>query len=123
MRAILALSANKQKFASLCVSPSRHSVTISNSANNEDNEKTLFALLGFLFITLAAQAQEDGANLAKQAGEALTRYNIDPTANAAKLDEANKKLTKHSNWLMLKRLLLLGSPKATFTTPTPKRYG
>ena len=55
-------------------------------------KKTLFALLCFLFITLSAQAQEDGANLAKQAGEALTSYNIDPTANAPKLDEAKQKI-------------------------------
>ena len=55
-------------------------------------KKTLFALSGFLFVTLAAQAQEDGANLAKQAGEALASYHIDPTANAAKLDEAKQKI-------------------------------
>ena len=55
-------------------------------------KKTLFALSGFLFITLVAQAQEDGSNLAKQAGEALTSYHIDPTANAAKLDQAKQKI-------------------------------
>ena len=55
-------------------------------------KKTLFALSGFLFITLVALAQEDGSNLAKQAGEALTSYHIDPTANAAKLDEAKQKI-------------------------------
>jgi len=55
-------------------------------------KKMLFALAGFLFITLAAQAQEDGAKLAKQAGKALATYNIDPASNAAKLDEAKQKI-------------------------------
>lgn len=55
-------------------------------------KKMLFALSGLLFITLAAQAQEDGAKLAKQAGKALTSYNIDQASNAAKLDEAKQKI-------------------------------
>ncbi len=52
----------------------------------------LFAFAGFVFITIAAQAQDDGPKLAKQAGKALTTYNIDPKTNAAKLDEAKQKI-------------------------------
>lgn len=55
-------------------------------------KKMLFALLGFLLLTFAATAQEDGAKLAKQAGKALTSYNIDPSANGAKLDDAKQKI-------------------------------
>lgn len=55
-------------------------------------KKSLVFLFGFLFLTAFAQAQEDGAKLAKQAGKALTSYNIDPTNNAAKLDEAKAKI-------------------------------
>lgn len=55
-------------------------------------KKVLFALLGLLFITFAATAQEDGAKLAKQAGKALTSYNIDPAGNSGKLDEARQKI-------------------------------
>lgn len=40
----------------------------------------------------AAQAQEEGAKLAKQAGKALSSYNLDQKANAAKLDEAIQKI-------------------------------
>ncbi|MBV6441388.1 MAG: hypothetical protein DYG98_03275 [Haliscomenobacteraceae bacterium CHB4] len=55
-------------------------------------KKFLFPLMGFLFLAGFIQAQEDGAKLAKQAGKALSAYNIDPTANAAKLDEAKQKI-------------------------------
>lgn len=55
-------------------------------------KKFLFALTGFLFIALAAHAQEDGTKLAKQARKALTSYNIEPTNSAAKLDEAKQKI-------------------------------
>lgn len=55
-------------------------------------KKVLFALLGFLLITVAAQAQEDGPKLAKQAGKALASYNQDPTGNKAKLAEAIQKI-------------------------------
>ncbi len=55
-------------------------------------KKVLFALAGFLLVTFAAQAQEDGAKLAKQAGKALAAYNQDPTGNKAKLAEAIQKI-------------------------------
>ena len=55
-------------------------------------KKVLSALTGLLLITFAATAQEDGAKLAKQAGKALTSYNIDPSGNSGKLDEARQKI-------------------------------
>ncbi len=55
-------------------------------------KKMLFALAGFLFAAYFAAAQDDGPKLAKQAGRALSAYNIDPTSNAAKLDEAKQKI-------------------------------
>ncbi len=55
-------------------------------------KKFLFALVGFMFVVSVAQAQEDGAKLAKSAGKALTSYNIDRANNAAKLDEAKQKI-------------------------------
>lgn len=55
-------------------------------------KKTLFVLCAFLLLAGAAKAQEEGAKLAKQAGKALTSYNIDPTNNGAKLDEAKQKI-------------------------------
>ncbi len=55
-------------------------------------KKVLFALAGLLLITFAATAQEDGAKLAKQAGKALTSYNIDPAGNSGKLEEAKQKI-------------------------------
>lgn len=46
-----------------------------------------------IFITInLLQAQEDGSKLAKQASKALAAYNIDPKANAAKLEEAKEKI-------------------------------
>lgn len=57
-------------------------------------KKSLVLLLNFLFLAAFAQAQEEGAKLAKQAGKALTSYNIDPTNNAAKLDEAKAKINQ-----------------------------
>lgn len=48
--------------------------------------------MGFLLLAGFASAQEDGAKLAKQASKALAAYNIDPTANAAKLEEAKQKI-------------------------------
>ncbi|MEZ4919654.1 MAG: hypothetical protein R2792_11190 [Saprospiraceae bacterium] len=47
---------------------------------------TCFLLLGFF-----AQAQE-GLKLAKAAGRALTSYNLDPSSNQSKLDEAISKI-------------------------------
>lgn len=55
-------------------------------------KKILFPFMGFLLLAGFIQAQEDGAKLAKQAGKALSAYNIDPVANAAKLDEAKQKI-------------------------------
>ena len=55
-------------------------------------KKVLFALTGFLVITFAAQAQEDGPKLVKQASKALITYNQDPTGNKAKLAEAIQKI-------------------------------
>jgi tetratricopeptide (TPR) repeat protein len=57
-------------------------------------KKSLVFLLGFLFLATYTQAQEEGAKLAKQAGKALTSYNIDPTNNAAKLEEAKTKINQ-----------------------------
>ncbi|MBL7825470.1 MAG: hypothetical protein JNJ57_02490 [Saprospiraceae bacterium] len=55
-------------------------------------KKVLFTMLGFLLTLNFAVAQEDGAKLAKSAGKALTAYNIDPTGNSAKLQEAREKV-------------------------------
>ncbi len=57
-------------------------------------KKSLVFLFNFLFLAAFVQAQEEGAKLAKQAGKALTSYNIDPTNNAAKLDEAKTKINQ-----------------------------
>ncbi len=55
-------------------------------------KKVLFSLLGILLITNLTIAQEDAAKLAKQAGKALTSYNMDSKGNKAKLDEAIQKI-------------------------------
>ena len=55
-------------------------------------KKVLFSLLGLFMLVQITNAQDDGGKLAKQAGKALTNYNIDPTNNAAKLDEAKQKI-------------------------------
>ncbi len=55
-------------------------------------KKSLFALLGFMFMAGILQAQDDGAKLAKKAGKALTSYNIDRANNGNKLDEAKKQI-------------------------------
>jgi hypothetical protein len=60
-------------------------------------KKVLFALLGGLFLSIGAQAQEDGAKLAKSAGKALTAYNQDPSGNSAKLAEAITKIDQALN--------------------------
>lgn len=54
--------------------------------------KMFVALLGLLLSAGFVQAQEEGAKLAKGAGKALTSYNIDPSNNKAKLDEAKQKI-------------------------------
>ena len=55
-------------------------------------KKFLFALVGFMLVVGSAQAQEDGAKLAKSAGKALASYNIDRAGNGPKLDEAKQKI-------------------------------
>ena len=55
-------------------------------------KKTLVALAALLFSISVAQAQEEGAKLAKSAGKALTSYNIDPSNNGDKLNEAKQKI-------------------------------
>lgn len=53
----------------------------------------MFLALVALFLTAGfAQAQEDGAKLAKSAGRALSAYATDPANNKAKLDEAKQKI-------------------------------
>ena len=55
-------------------------------------KKTFFLLLSTLMSFAVAQAQDDGPKLAKQAGRALTSYNMDPQGSGAKLDEAKTKI-------------------------------
>ena len=54
-------------------------------------------MVGLIFLAFAVQAQEDGAKLAKSAGKALTSYNMDPTSNSAKLEEAKQKIDQALN--------------------------
>lgn len=58
-------------------------------------KKLFSALVGILLIGGVAFAQDpvDGAKLAKQAGKALTSYNMDPVGNKGKLDEAIEKIS------------------------------
>ncbi|MFN4081284.1 MAG: tetratricopeptide repeat protein [Saprospiraceae bacterium] len=49
--------------------------------------------LGFFLAAIGAYAQE-GAKLAKQAGRALTSYNMDPGGNQAKLQEAKERINE-----------------------------
>jgi len=55
-------------------------------------KKVLFALLGILMTVGTAQAQDDGAKVAKSAGKALAAYNQDPAGNSSKLVEAKTKI-------------------------------
>lgn len=55
-------------------------------------KKLLFLLLGTVLTAGFAQAQDDAAKLAKQAGRALTSYNMDPNNNLGKLEEARTKI-------------------------------
>jgi thioredoxin-like negative regulator of GroEL len=57
-------------------------------------KKSLLSLAILLFVGFIAQAQEEGAKMAKSAGKALTSYNLDPSGNAAKLTEAKEKIDK-----------------------------
>ena len=54
--------------------------------------KKLLVLILTLGSFALAQAQEDPAKLAKSAGKAYTSYNIDPSGNAGKLEEARTKI-------------------------------
>jgi tetratricopeptide (TPR) repeat protein len=54
----------------------------------------LLALVIALFTVISSTAQQDGAELAKNAGKALAVYNIDPAGNAAKLEEARNLIEK-----------------------------
>ena len=47
-----------------------------------------------LFLTFSLAQAQDGAQLAKSAGKALTSYNIDRANNGAKLDEARQKINE-----------------------------
>ncbi len=51
-------------------------------------KRVLITLLSLLVFTLATQAQEDPGKALSKAGKALSSYNLDPSSNAAKLDEA-----------------------------------
>ncbi len=55
-------------------------------------KKAFLSLFSILLSVVLVQAQEDGAKLAKQAGRALTSYNIDPSNNGSKLEEAKTKI-------------------------------
>jgi tetratricopeptide (TPR) repeat protein len=55
-------------------------------------KKVFFALVALMISVGVAQAQEEGAKLAKQAGKALASYNLDQKGNAAKLGEAIQKI-------------------------------
>jgi hypothetical protein len=55
-------------------------------------KKMFLALVAVFFTLSVAQAQEDGAKLAKSAGKAYASYNLDPTGNAEKLKEAKDKI-------------------------------
>jgi tetratricopeptide (TPR) repeat protein len=55
-------------------------------------KNSLLALLGFLFVTSVAFAQEDGVKLAKAAGRSWATYNIDKASNIGKLIEAKQKI-------------------------------
>lgn len=57
-------------------------------------KKSFLLLFSILTMVTYTQAQEDAAKLAKQAGRALTSYNIDPANNSGKLDEAKTKINK-----------------------------
>lgn len=53
--------------------------------------KKLIAAFVVLFLAaVTVQAQEDGAKMAKKARRALTSYNIEPSGNSGKLDEAKQ---------------------------------
>lgn len=57
-------------------------------------KKAFLSLFSILLTVVLTQAQEDGGKLAKQAGRALTSYNIDPSNNGEKLKEAQEKINQ-----------------------------
>ena len=57
-------------------------------------KNNLVTLAVALFSVLSSTAQQDGAALVKTAGKALAAYNIDPSGNAAKLEEARNLIEK-----------------------------
>lgn len=57
-------------------------------------KNNLVTLAIALFSVLSSTAQQDGAALVKNAGKALSAYNIDPAGNAAKLEEARNLIEK-----------------------------
>lgn len=57
-------------------------------------KKVLFTLFVLFLVVGVSTAQVDGAKLAKSAGKALTSYNIDPSGNANKLNEAKDKIAQ-----------------------------
>ncbi|TNE49867.1 MAG: hypothetical protein EP344_17705, partial [Bacteroidetes bacterium] len=59
-------------------------------------KKSFLLFIYFLVVTGFIQAQ-DPAKLAKQAGRALTSYNIDPSNNSNKLEEAKMKINEALN--------------------------
>lgn len=57
-------------------------------------KKSFLLLFSILILVAGAEAQDDPGKLAKQAGKALTSYNIDPSGNSDKLQEAKTKIDK-----------------------------
>jgi len=55
-------------------------------------KKTFFLLVSILMSFAVAYSQDDGPKLAKQAGRALTSYNMDPQGSGDKLVEAKTKI-------------------------------
>lgn len=53
-------------------------------------KKLLFSLLSFLLVIGVAVGQEDPAKALKKAARAMGSYNLDPTNNGGKLDEAKE---------------------------------
>lgn len=55
-------------------------------------KKLLFTLVTLVFTYSSLFAQEDGVRVAKMAAKALVTFNVDPTNNHAKLEEAKQKI-------------------------------
>jgi tetratricopeptide (TPR) repeat protein len=63
-----------------------------NKNTTETMKKTILVLAAALLTATVAFSQEDGAKLAKSAGKAFATYNMDPSGNSAKLQEARQKI-------------------------------